>query len=277
MRIVVAVDLAVSGHDWLIGRANNLANHLGATLDVVYVRSTDVSMAEIDNYHALLHLLLGKIDPAHRGVPRCEVGVPDDVLVQLSLEYQALVVGPREPSALERMLRGTMAVRIILRAHCPVLIPRADQWERDVPHKILVAVDINARNQDKVVEYASSWATTLGCQLDAVYAVAESIPHIKEATVRRRAEREWLAAHQSESDKVSAILASVPEAIRGEAILRRGQPEAVLVNMSSDYHLVVLGNRERKGLTGFILGAVAQQVVRKAACDVLTLPTADYP
>jgi len=275
MRILVAVDLAVSGHDWLIGRASDLAGHLDATLDITYVRSPDVSLASIDNFLAQLRMLLSKVEPARRGVPRCEVGVPDDVLVELSSEYDALVVGPREPGALERMLRGTMAVRILLRAHCPVLIPRAKLWDAEATPRILVAVDINGPNQDKVVGFAARWGQTLGGRLDAVYAVAESIPHIKEATVRERAEQEWLATHSSELDKVKSILATIPEDIRGEALLRRGQPEAVLVAMSSNYHMVALGNRERGGLTGFILGAVAQHVVRNARCDVLTLPTAD--
>ena len=276
MRILVAVDLAVSGHDWMIGRASGLAGHLGATLDIAYVRSADVSLASIDNFHGQLQMLLAKVDPKRRGVPRLEVGKPDDVLVELSSEYQALLVGPREPSALERMLRGTMAARILLRAHCPVLIPRAKTWATDGPPRLLVAVNINGPNQDKIIDYAGRWGATLNGRIDAVYAVSESIPYIKEATVRERAEREWLAAHRAELDKVNAILATVPVENRGSALLRRGQPEAVLVAMSAQYQIVVLGNRERGGITGFILGAVAQHVVRNANCDVLTLPTADF-
>jgi nucleotide-binding universal stress UspA family protein len=275
MRILVAIDLAVSGHDWLIGRANDWAGHLKAMLDIVYVRRADVSLAEIDNYHAQLQMLLDKVEHDRRGIPRCVVGTADDILVQLSSEYEVLVVGPREPGALERMLRGTMAVRILLRAHCPILIPRAEKWSDSGTPKILVAVDIHGPNQDKVVEYAARWTQTLGGRLDAVYAVAESIPHIKDDKIRARAEQEWLAGHQGEVDAVEAILAGVSDEIRGDALLRRGQPEAALVAMSDRYDMVVLGNRERDGLTGFILGAVAQHVVRNSKCDVLTLPTAD--
>jgi len=274
MRILVAVDLSATAHDWLIARSDDLAERLGATLDIIYVRSDDASLATIDNMLAQLQLLLSKVASTRRGVPRCEVGDPVTVLVALSSEYDALVVGPREPGAMERMLRGTMAARILLRAHCPVLIPRAKRWEPG-DARMLVAIDIHGRHQDKVVDYAANWTRAVGGRLDAVYAVAETIPHIKERTVRERAEKEWLARHQAERDALSAILDSVPDALRGEALLRRGQPEAALVVLSGSYHMVVLGNRERDGLAGMLLGAVAQHVVRNASCDVLTLPTAD--
>jgi nucleotide-binding universal stress UspA family protein len=219
-------------------------------------------------------MMLSKVEGTRRGKPLCQPGIPVEVLVDLSSEYDALVVGPREPGAMERMLRGTMAVRVLLRAHCPVLIPRSTEWAEGTA-RVLVAVDIHGSHQDKVVDYAADWAGVLDGRLDAVYAVAETIPHIKEATVRERAEREWLARHQSEMRSVETILAEVPDRVRGKALLRRGQPEAALVNLSSEYHLVVLGNREREGLAGMLLGAVAQHVVRNASCDVLTLPTAD--
>jgi nucleotide-binding universal stress UspA family protein len=274
MRILIAVDLAAPAHDWLIGRADDIAARVGATLDVVYVRSPDASLATIDNQLVQLQMMLSKVDGPRRGKPRCEPGVPVEVLVALSSEYDALVVGPREPGAVERMLRGTMAARILLRAHCPVLIPRSTEWAEGSA-KVLVAVDIHGRHQDKVVDYAADWTRALEGRLDAVYAVAETIPYIKEPTVRERAEKEWLARHQSEMSAVEAILKHLPDGLRGEAMLRRGQPEAALVHLSTDYHLVVLGNREREGLAGMLLGAVAQHVVRNASCDVLTLPTAD--
>jgi len=274
LRILVAVDLSATAHDWLVGRADDLAGRVGAVLDIVYVRSADLPLEKIDNIFARLQGLLGQVGATRRGVPRCEVGDPVGVLVQLSTEYDALVVGPREPGAVERMLRGTMAARILLKAHCPVLIPRANEWASEQA-RILVAIDINGRHQDRVVDFAARWTQALEGRLDAVFAVAETIPHIKEPTVRERAEREWLARHSAELQAVESLLADVPAEFRGEALLRRGQPEAALVVMSGGYHMVVLGNREREGLAGVLLGAVAQHVVRNSACDVLTLPTAD--
>jgi nucleotide-binding universal stress UspA family protein len=61
---------------------------------------------------------------------------------------------------------------------------------------------------------------------------------------------------------------------RGAATVRRGEPEEVLIAMSHDYDLVLVGNRDREGLARIMLGAVANGIVRRAACDVISVPTA---
>ena len=190
--------------------------------------------------------------------------------------YDAVVVGPREPSALERMLRGTMAVRVLLRSHCPVLVPRG-ALNSEGSTKVLVGVDLHGPVQQPIVQRAGAWAAHMGGTLDLVYAVAERIPTIRESSVAEAAEKDWLAGHQALIDKLGVFRDALPVGVRGEVMLRRGDPEGVLVHLSGDYDLVVVGNRERQGLSGMLLGAVAQQVVRRSLCGVLTLNTADLP
>ena len=234
-------------------------------------------MADIDHFDTRLRSILNQVAPGRRGQARLEAGdAPEEVMVSLSREYDAVVVGPREPSALERMLRGTMAVRVLLRAHCPVLVPRGDP-NGDGPTRVLVGVDLDGPVQQPVVQRAGDWAAHMGGTLDLVYAVAERIPTIREPAVAEAAEKEWLAGHQGLVDKLQVLRDTLPEAIRGDVLLRRGDPEGVLVQLSGDYDLVVVGNRERQGLSGMLLGAVAQQVVRRSLCGVLTLNTADLP
>jgi len=172
------------------------------------------------------------------------------------------------------MLKGTMAVRIMLRAHCGVLVPRKHDWAE--PGRLLVGVDLKGPVQQMLVERAAHWADSLGAKLDLVYAVAERIPTIRDPVVAARAEKEWLARHHEEQLALLRLLERhVHSKVRGDVQLRRGAPEEVLVSLSEQYDLVVVGNRERQGLAGLLLGAVAQPVVRRARCDVLTLNTAD--
>jgi nucleotide-binding universal stress UspA family protein len=47
-----------------------------------------------------------------------------------------------------------------------------------------------------------------------------------------------------------------------------------LVEVSEDYDLVVVGSLERVSVLEHVLGSVAEQVVSRARCNVLTFPAA---
>ena len=59
-----------------------------------------------------------------------------------------------------------------------------------------------------------------------------------------------------------------------ERRVRRGRPGEVLLRAADNAALVVVGSRGRGGLTGALLGSVAQQLVRDAACPVVVVPSA---
>ncbi len=58
-----------------------------------------------------------------------------------------------------------------------------------------------------------------------------------------------------------------------EAIIIQGVPFAEIIKASRDYKidLIVLGTHGRTGLSHAIMGSVAEKVVRKASCPVLTI------
>jgi len=57
--------------------------------------------------------------------------------------------------------------------------------------------------------------------------------------------------------------------------LLEGEPAAEIVHLASDSHsdLIVLGTHGRTGLARLLMGSVAEQVVRRAPCPVLTVKT----
>lgn len=57
----------------------------------------------------------------------------------------------------------------------------------------------------------------------------------------------------------------------------RGRAGDVLLRVADTGGLVVVGSRGRGGLTGVVLGSVAQQLVRDAACPVVVVPSASAP
>ncbi len=274
MRIVVAADLGTTGHSWLMERAVHYAHRLSARVDTLYVHSPGATNDELDSYHSRLDGLLEQVVEERRGQPRLVGGAAAETLIDISQEYDLLMVGPREPPALERVLLGPMSVRVLRRAHCPVLVPRSEPLPRGTI-RMLVGIDVDGELGAEVLQLAAKWAERLDGHLDAVYATSDTLPPIKNREVRERAEREWAAAREPRRQALASLLAGVPQATRGEARLRAGEPEDALVSLSDDYHAVIVGNRERKGIAGWVLGTVAHHVARNAHCDVLTLPTAD--
>ncbi len=272
LRALVGIDLRIDGHEWLLERAGRYAARLGATIDLVYLLgSTDDTEASRERLTAML----GTLPEAVRGIARVEAAPsPEEGLVQLTADYDVTVVGNREPRALERLLKGPMASRVLRQARCPVLVPRGDEPpERGA--KLLVGVDLLGIAPGAVLEMAGRWAMRMGGRVAALYAVAGRLPHITDKAVREAAEREWHQRHAPSLASLQLLMdRHLPAEARGEALLRRGEAEDVLVALSNNADLVLVGNRDREGLARLLLGAVAQQVVRRAACDVISLPTA---
>ena len=82
------------------------------------------------------------------------------------------------------------------------------------------------------------------------------------------AARRW-ATGQLDSRVATARAAGV----RARAVLRVGTPHDTIVRVAAEEHaeMLVLGTHGRTGLDRFLLGSVAERIVRLAECPVLTV------
>jgi len=272
MGVLVGVDLPAGGHEWLVRRAGDYARRMATTVDVVYFVRSDADVApNVPALQAYVDLL----EESVRGEPRVVVQTAAEGLVALSADYELLVLGSREPPAIERLLRGAMAGKVLRRSHSAVLVPHS-QGDPPESLRLIVGVDVTAPEPDRVLRMGAAWAARVNGRLDGLYVESSYLPHISDRSVREAAEREWAALRKPKLDRLHALMQSlVPEPHRGEALLRRGEPEDVLVSLSPDYDVVLVGNRDREGLARLVLGAVANSVARRSGCDVISLPTAD--
>ncbi|MEJ2705427.1 MAG: universal stress protein [Sedimentisphaerales bacterium] len=100
------------------------------------------------------------------------------------------------------------------------------------------------------------------------YMVPLNVPHVPEdkvlRTARARMER-FVTEHLFEMDKVtSRVLVGVPFA----EIIRYARDQSI--------DLIVMGTHGHTGLAAMLLGSVAEKVVRKAPCAVLTVRDPQY-
>ncbi len=149
----------------------------------------------------------------------------------------------------------------------------------DTIKKILVPVDFSENSR-----IALDWAMAFADKLDAnlILFHAFEMPEVMKAPVQRhgllnkdmigRANEEVVKELQAFADKYDEDRITVAPEI-GE-----GKPFVEIIKAAKNYHadLIVMGTHGRTGLQSMLIGSVAEKVVRKAPCPVLTVKHPDY-
>jgi nucleotide-binding universal stress UspA family protein len=273
MRVLAGIDLNTKVYGWLVAQAAFFASYMDAKVDLYFVLAP-YQETQRAQFTAELEQVLQGLPEAQRGCAIIESGNPVEALVHKAEEYDALVVGPREPGALEALLFGSIASRVVKKSQCAVFTPRLMEHREDASNKVLLAVDVNNPCATPYGEQVRPWLARMKATADILYADPQALPHISNAQVRERATREWQASRKEDMEKLDNFLTTyVPEHSVGVIRLEQGDPSDVLVRVSKDYDLIIVGSRPRPGLSGVVFGSVAAQLVREASCDILTLPT----
>lgn len=264
MKVVVGLDLNLGGYDWLLARAIAFTTRAGGTLDLLFVGSAD----KLPQLEALLQ----GVPEAIRGEARIAQGDPEEVLVGITAKVDAIVVGPREPTGLERLFQSAMAVRVLRRTRCPVFVPRTDRpWTG--PVRMIVGVDLESDKLDFVLREATRLALHMNGRIDLVHAVPGMMTSARRPELNAVLEREWQTTQKKKQERVEAFLDLIDARVRGTGSVVAGEAVDVLLAASKSYDLALVGNRDHTGIERLLLGGVARVVVVRAACDVLVLPT----
>jgi nucleotide-binding universal stress UspA family protein len=139
--------------------------------------------------------------------------------------------------------------------------------------KILCPVDFSDFSES-VLAYAAAFAKLFGSEVTVLHVFATSVPPAESATYPA-----WLLqvpeARKSIADELNRLLAPLSSA--GVALRTRiaeGNTATEIVRHAAehDVDLVVMGTHGRSGFDRLTLGSVAEKVLRKAPCPVLTIP-----
>jgi nucleotide-binding universal stress UspA family protein len=283
--IVVGIDDSASSRlamDWAVGQA--LAEGCGLTL----VHALDVSNAAVSmvsaSYPSEARMALG--DAGHRlleearghirlTAPGLEVHQvfrledPRHVLVELSQDARMLVVGSRGRGPVRALLLGSVSVALARHAHCPVIVHRPG-GAGAVPHGIVVGVDGTA-DSAAVLDFAYRQAALRDLPLTVVLSVWD----VQTSMSGSFLVSDLVTTMESEELALSEIMAGKGEDypdVKTTTEIARGLPYEVLVGLSGQMNLLVVGSRRGHRLSHLVAGSVSTAAVEHATCPVAVIP-----
>jgi nucleotide-binding universal stress UspA family protein len=133
--------------------------------------------------------------------------------------------------------------------------------------KILFPTDFSPASQE-----ALKWATSLARDSGA----SITIVHVEEPPMAYGGGEMYIGDDEGHREELKKSLVQVvpgDPSIRFEHKLLVGDPATAIVQTADDEHadFIVIGTHGRTGLTRLLMGSVAEAIVRRAQCPVLTI------
>jgi len=145
--------------------------------------------------------------------------------------------------------------------------------------RILLPTDFSDYSKT-ACNYACAFADQLGSELHLLHVLQDLVAMVPEPGLAFPPPGDYMRELQESAENGLAELLN-PDWVEGKSIVRatrQGPPflEIVRYAKESDVDLIVMGTHGRSGLAHVLLGSVAEKVVRKAPCPVLTVRPSDH-
>lgn len=264
--------------------AANYAKHAGLTLQIVCAYSlpsyaavsfdaTYTAMGDDNAAHSDAQEILSKAKAIadEQGVEATTLivtGDPASVFVELSRNYNLIVIGNRGKGGLAERLLGTTSSSLPAYAYCPIVVVPYTDDDGNLMHlnntitKVAVGSD-ESKWGLKALEIAANFAAAWDAELDVISAV----PNMKGS------DDEGVMA--SFKDDLEVRIKPLEEALPDLKINKQivpGPAVGALTKASYDHDVVVVGSRGRGGFTGLLLGSTSQGLLQHAVGPVYVVP-----
>ena len=206
-------------------------------------------------------------------------GVQRTILAeQADLDADLLVLGTHGRSGFQHMVLGSVTEKVIRSVKCPTLVvpPRAPDVPPGVPvrpARILCPIDFS-ESSIKAFTHARELADQTGARLTAI-AVVDIAYELRDSAMLANVDVEAIA-RETESDtrrRLSALVGHGAKPV--DAVVASGSaPTTVLehaARLGTD--LIVMGVHGRGALDLRLFGSTTHQVIRRATCPVLVIPS----
>ncbi len=216
-------------------------------------------------------------------------GDATDEILKAAVACDLVVMATQGRNAAGRLLFGSTADRVSQQSATPTLLIRTtDDATIPVPARIVVLLD-GSKRAEGALPIAATLARAMSLPLWLMRAV--DIDDVR-ATIHEQRERErgapapedaehtYEEARQLTEQRATSYLADTAEPLAGqglrvEASILRGTPVFELLQAIQPNDLVVMSSHGRRGFRRWMLGSVAEKLVRESAAPVLLVPTRD--
>ncbi|WP_336000700.1 universal stress protein [Halorientalis halophila] len=259
--------------------AADLANRYEATVYVLHV----VDARELDDDQEVddrKRASRAETDDSLEGIEFEEVpktairaGVPSEEILAFADESgsDVIVMGTHGRTGLRRYLLGSVAEKVVRLSDVPVLtVHPTDDDVGSIPYeRILVPTD-GSEGSEAAIAAATDLATHYGATLHGL-SVVDTTVMAPEIQFDRIADE----LHVRASDAVERVATAAAESgVEGtETAVMEGRPYDAIRTYAdeNEIDLVVMGTHGRSGIDRYLLGSVAEKVVRTSTVPVLTV------
>jgi nucleotide-binding universal stress UspA family protein len=196
-----------------------------------------------------------------------------EMLAHRATEARMLVLGSYGTGAWSGMLAGSVALRLIERVSCPVVIVRghAPQIPPRRGGPIVVGVDGSPGGQ-AALEFAADLADALGSRLEAVLAWTDVA--VDPAGGMHRLDSDEAERTAQAVAQLDAAIASITDAHPRLPVARevvRDTALQALLDRAGEARLLVVGHRGERPTSGMAMGSTSQALVEFAPCPVAVI------
>lgn len=259
--------------------AYSLPSYAAVSFDATYTALGDDAVAHTDAQEILSR---AKAIADEQGVAASTLivtGDPSSVFVELSRNYNLIVIGNRGKGGLAERLLGTTSSSLPAYAYCPiVVVPFTDDDDKllhlnNVITRVVVGSDESKwglKALEIAAEFANSWGADLTV-LSAVPVYGASGGMFSMAPSKEDTDRIIDSYLDDLKVRVAPISKQYPDlVIRTEVV--PGSAVDTLTRASAENDVVVVGSRGRGGFTGLILGSTSQGLIQHATSPVYVVP-----
>lgn len=217
---------------------------------------------------------------------RMLVGSPAVAITQhvLAGQHDLVLKTARPEGIAQRMWYGTVAQRLMRICPCPVWIIKPVETSRN--GSIAAAIDPNGDDESqiqlnlKVVKLASELSGQLDSEFHLVHSWSPYAYRYLQETMTREELTQYLADCESAAREQLDRFLERADSLDKEPLvhLLKGDPCSVLINFADQHAVehVVMGTVCRSGISGYLIGNTAEQILRHISTSVLAIKPDDF-
>ncbi len=143
---------------------------------------------------------------------------------------------------------------------------------------ILVPTDFSECSE-RALDYAVALGVKFGAQITLLHILHDLVTVFPEPGVSLPIPGNYVQEmHESAEQHLSRLVEKIPADVAGAAEIRYGTAFVEIIRFAQEkpFDLIAIGTHGRTGLAHVLLGSVAEKIVRKAPCPVLTVRPTNF-